>query len=153
MKPVRVTTQVPQPREDVFDFLSVMANHEPFTDHILTDWHYSGPESGVGSKATVTVKAAGRADTVDIEVVSARRPAEIVERNVGAKGRRVANGTYYLEDLADGGTRIVFEYTWQRAPLSERLSAPLIRSVLRRANERAMARLVEQLGERLGARA
>lgn len=145
MQPVRVTTQVPYPREEVFDFLDVMANHEPFTNHILRDWEYSGPDRGVGSKARVKASAAGRTDTIDIEVVSAQRPVRIVECNTGAGGRRVANGTYTLEELESGGTRINFEYSWQRAPLSERLMSPLIRSVLRRANEQSMRRLREQL--------
>jgi carbon monoxide dehydrogenase subunit G len=145
MKPVRVSIDVPQPREQVYDFLDVMANHEPFTNHILQDWHYSGPERGVGSKARVTVKAAGRTDTIDMEVISADAPRSIVEQNVGAGGRRIATGTYTLESLPDGGTRVVFEYAWKQIPLSERLAAPLVRSMLARANERAMERLAEQL--------
>jgi len=145
MKPVRVTTTVPYPREEVFDFLDVMANHEPFTNHILKDWEYSGPDRGIGSKARVHVTSAGRTDTVDIEVVSAHRPAKIVERNIGAGGKRVANGTYRLEELANGGTRIEFEYAWRQAPLIERLTSPSVRSILRKANETAMRRLREQL--------
>jgi carbon monoxide dehydrogenase subunit G len=115
---------------------------------MLRDWEYSGPDRGVGSKARVKVSAGGRTDTVDIEVVSAERPNTIVERNVGAGGRRVANGTYILEPLPSGGTRIVFEYAWQQAPLSERLASPLVRSMLRRENRRAMERLAEQLAAR-----
>jgi carbon monoxide dehydrogenase subunit G len=145
MKPVRVSIDVPQPREQVYDFLDVMANHEPFTNHILQDWHYSGPERGVGSKARVTVKAAGRNETVDMEVIAAEAPRSIVEQNVGAGGRRVATGTYTLESLPDGGTRVVFEYAWKTAPLGERLAAPLVRSILARGNQRAMERLAEQL--------
>ncbi len=145
MKPVRVTTQVPYPREDVFEFLDVMSNHEQFTDHILKDWEYSGPDRGVGSKARVHVTSAGRTDTIDIEVVSAQRPVTIVERNVGAGGKRIANGTYRLEELPDGGTRIEFEYAWRQAPLSERLLSPVVRSMLRKANETAMERLQQQL--------
>jgi Polyketide cyclase / dehydrase and lipid transport len=150
MKPVRVTIDVPQPREDVYDFLDVMANHEPFTNHILKDWQYSGPDRGVGSKARVHVKAAGRTDQVDIEVVSAQAPAKIVEQNVSAGGRRLANGTYTLEELPAGGTRIEFEYSWKQAPLSDRLAAPMVRSALRRANERAMERLAATLAARPG---
>jgi uncharacterized protein YndB with AHSA1/START domain len=149
--PVRVTTNVPHPREQVFDFLDVMRNHEPFTNHILQDWNYAGPDRGVGSKATVTVKAAGRSESVDIEVIAAERPSKIVEQNVGAGGRRVATGTYTLEELPDGGTRIAFEYAWQRAPLSERAAAPLVRTILRRGNDRAMRRLAEQLAQRRSA--
>jgi Polyketide cyclase / dehydrase and lipid transport len=145
MKPVRVSIDVPNPREQVYDFLDVMANHEPFTNHMLQDWRYSGPDRGIGSKAQVTVKTAGRADTIDIEVIAGERPQSIVEQNVGAGGRRIGTGTYTLEPLADGGTRIVFEYAWKQAPLGERLAAPLVRSVLARGNQRSMERLAEQL--------
>ena len=147
MKPVRVTIDVPQAREQVFDFLDVMSNHEPFTNHMLQDWNYSGPERGIGSRAEVTVKAAGRSETVDMEVIAAERPKTIVEQNVGAGGRRIATGTYILDELAGGHTRITFEYAWQSAPLSERLSAPIVRSILRRGNQRAMERLAEQLAQ------
>ncbi len=151
MKSVEVSIDVPYTREDVFDFLDVMANHEPFTNHILRDWGYSGPDRGIGSKARVHVTTAGRTDTVDIEVVAAERPVTIVEQNVGAGGKRVANGTYRLEELPTGGTKIIFEYSWKQAPRSERIMAPLVRGMLRRANEQAMQRLAEQLAARNGA--
>ena len=60
MKPVTVTIDVPHPTQEVFDFLDVMSNHERFTNHMLRDWEYSGPDRGIGSKARVTVKAGGR---------------------------------------------------------------------------------------------
>ena len=145
MEPVHVTIDVPQPIDEVYDFLDVMANHEPFTNHILKDWEYSGPDRGVGSKARVQVSAAGRTDTVDIEVVDAERPTRIVERNIGAGGKRVANGTYTLSELPSGGTHVQFEYSWQQIPLSERMMSPVVRAMLRRANERAMERLAERL--------
>jgi hypothetical protein len=146
MNPVTVSIDLPQSRQDVFDFLDVMANHEPFTDHILKDWEYSGPGRGVGSKARVHVSAAGRTDTVDIEVIDAEPPARIVERNVGAGGKRVATGTYTLSERPEGGTHVQFEYAWLEVPLSERVMAPVVRGMLRRANERAMVRLAEQIG-------
>jgi len=136
---------VPYPRDRVYDFLDVMSNHEPFTNHMLQDWRYSGAERGVGSKATVTVKAAGRSEKVDIEVIAAERPSKIVEQNVGAAGRRIATGTYTLEDLPNGGTGITFEYAWKQAPLSERVAAPFVRAYLARGNRRAMARLADEL--------
>jgi hypothetical protein len=149
MQPIHVSTDVPYPREEVYDVLDLMANHEPFTNHMLTDWEYSGPERGIGSKARVRTKAAGMTDTIEIEVVAAERPVRIVEQNIGAKGRRRANGTYTLEELPSGGTRIVFEYAWRQAPLSERFAAPLVRGILRRGNARAMRRLAEQLARRM----
>jgi carbon monoxide dehydrogenase subunit G len=148
MRPVSVTTTVPQARADVYEFLDVMANHEPFTNHLLHDWEYSGPERGIGSKARVRTKVANRTDVIDIEVIASEAPARIVEQNVGAQGRRIATGTYTLQELPNGGTRIEFEYRWKQAPLTERLSAPLVRAVVRRANEQALSRLAEQLADR-----
>ncbi len=147
-KPVTVSIDVPEAREVVFDHLDVMANHEPFTDHLLRDWELSGPERGVGSKARVHVRALGITDTVEIEVVSAQKPERIVERNVAAKAGRTALGTYVLEPLASGGTRITFEYRWVVTPLLDRLTAPFARRFLRRANEEAMRRLAERLAAR-----
>jgi len=145
VKPVTVSIDVPQARERVYDFLDVMANHEPFTNHLLRDWELSGPDRGVGSKARVRVRAMGVTDTVDIEVISAQAPERIVERNVAAKAGRTAEGTYTLHELPGGGTRITFEYRWIVAPLADRLTAPLARAFIRRANETAMRRLAEQL--------
>jgi hypothetical protein len=144
MKPVRVSIDVPQAREDVYDFLDVLANHELFTGHMLRDWRCEGPARGVGAKAKVTAVAAGRTEALDVEVIEAERPARNVERNVGASGR-VATGTYTLAGLPGGGTRITFESAWLRVPRSEALAAPLVRAVVRRGNKRAMERLAEQL--------
>jgi hypothetical protein len=148
MHPVAVSIDVPQPREDVYDFLDVMANHEPFTNHMMRDWKFDGPPSGVGSKARLTAFAAGRTYAVDMEVIEAERPMRTVERNVSANGKRVGTGTYTLAELPDGGTRVTFTYAWQRAPLADRLMPPLTRAVLRRGNERALQRLAEQLRAR-----
>jgi hypothetical protein len=145
MKPVRVTTAVPYPPEPVYDFLDVLANHEPFTNHMLKDWEYSGPQRGIGAKAKVTAALGGRSEPVEIEVIAAERPKRIVEQNVGAGGRRVATGTYTLEQLRSGETLIAFEYAWRRAPLGERIAAPLVRAILASGNKRALARLTEQL--------
>jgi hypothetical protein len=154
-RPVSVSIDVPQPRADVYAYLDVMANHEPFTDHMLTDWEYSGPASGVGSKARVVSSFGALKDSADIEVVAATAPSSIVERNVSAKGRRVATGTYTLDELPDadgGGTRVTFTYAWEKAPLPDRVLAPVVRSVLQRGNATAMERLRDRLAERVPVR-
>jgi hypothetical protein len=145
MKPVTASIDVPQPRESVYSYLDVMANHEPFTDHMLIDWRYSGPPSGVGSKAHVTTKLGGITDEAEIEVVEVEPGRMIRERNVGAKGKRVAHGTYELSDLPDGGTRIQFTWALQQAPLADRALAPVLRGMLTRGNAKAMRRLAAQL--------
>jgi hypothetical protein len=148
MKPVTVSVDVPNEREEVYAFLDALANHEPFTDHMMVDWEYSGPRRGVGAKATAKVRAPGSNETIEIEVVEAEPPDRIVEESVGARGRRRTRGTYTLEKLPEGGTRIAFELAWLEAPRNERMAAPLMRAFMRRANGRAMRRLGKLLRSR-----
>jgi uncharacterized protein YndB with AHSA1/START domain len=148
VRPVTVTVDVPNPRADVYDFLDVLANHEPFTDHLMVDWHYSGPRAGVGAKANARVKAPGSNENVHIEVIEADPPRRIVEESLSAGGKRRTLGTYTLTELPEGGTRIAFELAWVEAPRNERMTAPLMRAFMRRANGRAMRRLGKLLRKR-----
>jgi hypothetical protein len=50
----------------------------------------------------------GHREAVDIEVVEDLAPARLVERNVGAGGKRVATGTYSLAATVTG-TTVKFE--------------------------------------------
>ncbi|WP_460061129.1 SRPBCC family protein [Streptomyces sp. YKOK-I1] len=151
MKPVTVSIDVPQTPEQAYGFLDVMAHHERFTDHYLTGWRYGGPDRGVGSRATVTVALGGVRSDVDIEVVESDPPRRIVERNVSAAGRRLAHGTYTIEALPGGGSRVAFTYAWVRAPLADRLLAPVVRSTMRRANRTVMRRLATELARHVSA--
>lgn len=149
-RPVTVSIDVPLDRQRVFDHLDVMTNHESFNDHLMRDWELSGPERGVGSKARVKTRALGMSDVVEIEVVDVEAPARIVERNTASKAGRTGEGTYVLEPLPDGGTRITFEYRWLTTPTVDRLTAPLARAYIRRNNTTAMRRLAEQLAAQTG---
>ncbi|MEV5173890.1 SRPBCC family protein [Streptomyces flaveolus] len=145
MKSVTVSIDVPQTPEQVYDFLDVMAHHERFTDHYLIDWRYSGPGRGIGSRATVTAALGGTKTDVTVEVVEADPPRRIVERNISAAGRRLAHGTYTIEPLRGGGSHVAFTYAWVRAPVADRLLAPVVRAVMRRANRTVMRRLAAEL--------
>jgi ribosome-associated toxin RatA of RatAB toxin-antitoxin module len=145
MKPVVSTIDVSESPEQVYDHLDVLANHEAFTDHFLVDWEVSGPPSGVGALARMRVKRPGSADHLEMEVIAAERPSRNVEQAVSAGGKRRTQGTYTLEPLPGGGTRIEFQLDWLEAPLPERMLAPLTRSIARRANTKALRRLAQQL--------
>ena len=148
IRPVTVSVAVPNSREEVYDFLDVLANHEPFTNHMMVDWHYSGPRCGVGARARMRLKKPGKTDWMDMEVVEAHPPTGSTEETVSAHGRRRTRGTYRLEELPGGGTRISFEFAWLRVPLVERVASPIIRAVVRRGNERSLERLAERLSQR-----
>jgi hypothetical protein len=142
---VTVSIDVPQPRADVYAYLDVMANHEQFTDHILTNWQVSGPATGIGAKAVVTAKAGGRSERVEFEVIEAEPDVMIKERNKARGGKRVGTGTYVLSDTPGGGTHVEVTYEFEQVPAMERPLLPLMRSILRKGNERAMTRLAERL--------
>ena len=146
-----MSIDVPHTPEQVYDFLEVMAHHKRFTDHYLTDWRYSGPGRGAGSRATVTAALGGTRTDVTIEVVETDAPRRIVERNVSAAGRRLAHGTYTIEPLRTGGSRVSFTYAWVLAPLADRLLAPVVRAVMRRANRTVMRRLAAELDRHVSA--
>ena len=147
MKPVTVTITVPQQRERVYTFLDVLANHESFTDHLLVDWHLSGPSAGVGAKAKVKTAAPVSNEQLEVTVVDVEAPVRIVEETLGAGGRRRTRGTYLLEDLGSQGTRISFEMSWLEAPRGERLLGPLTRAFVRRSNAKSIRRLAKELGK------
>jgi hypothetical protein len=48
---------------------------------------------------------------------------------------------YTLAPAHGGGTLVTFTFAWERAPLTDRLAAPLVRAYLRRGNERSLQRL------------
>lgn len=145
MNPVTVETTVARPTSEVFAFLDALPNHERFLDHYLVDWKFSGPQRGVGAKARARVDAPGSQDHFEFEVIESEAPRRIVEQGVSSKGKRRTQGTYRLESLPDGGTRIEFELAFQALPRSERLIPPLTRAFAKRVNAKAMRRLGKQL--------
>lgn len=152
-QPVTVSVDVPQSRAEVYAYLDVMANHEHFTDHMLTNWRLSGPPTGVGAKANVTAKVGAITDESEIEVFEVEDGRLIRERSIAAKGKRIAHGTYALSDLPDGGTHIEFEFALQKLPAMERPFLPLLRKIVRKGNERAMERLAALLDDQAARRA
>jgi ribosome-associated toxin RatA of RatAB toxin-antitoxin module len=146
VKPVTVSVEVPNPPEQVYDFLEVLGNHERFMDHSMVDWELSGPRRGVGAKANVRVKATAEKDWTDVEIVEADAGRRLVEETVGGpSAKRRTRGTYHLEALPGGGTRITFELEFVELPTGERLMGPLQRAYVRRVNRKGMQRLAEEL--------
>ncbi|HEX5821765.1 MAG TPA: SRPBCC family protein [Solirubrobacterales bacterium] len=146
MKPVTVSIEVPNSTQQVYEFLDVLGNHESFMDHFMVDWKLSGPKRGVGAKANVRVKATVEKDWTDVEIVEADSGRRLVEETIGgSRGKRRTRGTYHLEGLSGGGTRITFELEIVEMPTGERLMGPLNRAYVKRINRKAMRRLAERL--------
>jgi hypothetical protein len=145
MKPVEVSTVIQRPIAEVYAHLDVLANHEAFTDHFLVDWQLRGPASGVGASVTMSVRAPGRTEEVELTVIDAEPPVRTVEETVGAGGRRRTRGTYTLAEVDPDHTEVRFAIDPLEVPRSERPLWPLSRAWLRRQNARSLERLREQL--------
>ena len=135
MKPVSVSITIDRPRDELFDRLSDLRWHEQFTDHFLVDY------SGTADAVRVRTKMPGPAQWADIRSTEKVRPSKLVERGVGAGGKRETQGTYRLEDAGPGRTHVTFELAFIHVPVAERAMGPFLRAYMRRANARAMERL------------
>jgi hypothetical protein len=144
---VSVAVAVQHSRQEVFAFLDVLSNHEPFTNHMLADQSFDGPAAGLGAKVRARANVPGPADWIDTTVV-VEAPVKIVEEAVGAKGRRRTRGTYTLEELPTGGTNLRFDYAYLEGPLRERPASPLIHAWTKRGLASSMRRLGQTLAER-----
>ncbi len=145
MKPITVSVSIGRPRQEVFDHLNVLANHEAFCDHFLVDWQLSGPPAGVGGKVRFRALAPGRSEWAELTVVAVEEPSRTVEETLGAGGRRLSRGTFTLAEAGPDATALTFELALVRSPLYERPMLPLLRPWLAKQNTRAMERLKEQL--------
>jgi uncharacterized protein YndB with AHSA1/START domain len=145
MKPVITSATVTRSPQEVFEFLDVFRNHAGFLDHYLTEWSFSGPDRGVGSKARARANVVGSQDWFEFEVVESEPPTRIVERGSSANGKRQTRGTYRLEDGPRGGTQITFELEYLEVPRAERLAPFLGRAFAKRVNAKAMRRLASLL--------
>ena len=138
MKPIVATITVDRPREELFELIRDLRNHEAWTDHMLVDW------SGTPEKVRCRSSLPGPKNWVDIETTELDPPSKTVERTTGAGGKRVSYGTYRLRELDPSSTEVEFEIRFESVPLSEKLLLPLLRGYLRRGNQRALERLKEQ---------
>jgi uncharacterized protein YndB with AHSA1/START domain len=88
MGPISVTEAIDAPREEVFDFVSDLANRESFTDHFMVDFRLERFESaGVGASARMRI--AKPRMWIETVITDAERPYRIVESGKGGRLDRV----------------------------------------------------------------
>jgi uncharacterized protein YndB with AHSA1/START domain len=124
VEPITVTTTISRPREEIFDYLSDIANHPEFTDHYLTHWHLLREDPrGAGAGARFRIKAPlNRFSWADMTFTEVQPPFRLVARGRGGKYNRIRMlGTYTLQPGTSGTTRV--QYTIETVPalLSDRI--------------------------------
>jgi uncharacterized protein YndB with AHSA1/START domain len=147
MNAVTVSVEVSRSRQEAFDYVDVIANHEGWLKQLYKDWRFEGPKRGVGAKATAMVNAPTSQERITLEVVEAEAPERIVESGESAHGKRETRHTYRFVELAGGRTRIEYEYEWLKTPRTERIAPIVSRAFMARANGKALKRLAGLLDE------
>jgi uncharacterized membrane protein len=143
--PITVSVEVARPRQEVFDYVDVLANHEDWLSHLYKGWSFEGPRRGVGAIARAQVDAPAAQEKVSFEVVESEAPERIVEEGESAHGKRETRGTYRFTELDGGRTRIEFELEWLKTPRTERIVPFVSRAFMARANGKGMKKLAALL--------
>ena len=144
-EPVTVSVEVARPRQEVFEYVDVLANHERWMGRLYKDWSFEGPKRGVGAIAKAQVDAPAASERVSFKVVESTAPERIVEEGESAHGKRQTRGTYRFIELEGGGTRIEFELAWVKVPRTERIAPFVSRAFMRRALGKALKTLADLL--------
>lgn len=144
MNPVTVSTTISRPRDEVFEYLTDIANHAEFSDHYLTRWHLLREDShGVGAGARFRIKAPfNRFSWADLTIAEVQPPHRILARGRGGKFNRIRIlATYVLSEASGNSTRVEFTLETEPPLLSDRLMEGLGARRLRRNCTKAMRRL------------
>ena len=151
MEPFTITTTIAKPREQVYEYLSDIANHAEFTDHYMVDWRLTRVDPvGTGAGARFRIKAPmNRFAWADMTFAEMQPPFKIVERGRGGKFNRIRMmGTYTLSPGPGGTTRVQYTFETEPSQLSDKLMENFGgRSWTRRKAARAMRRLRSILEE------
>jgi uncharacterized protein YndB with AHSA1/START domain len=117
MNPVKVSTSIAKPREEVWEYLVDIANMSEFTDHFLRDWHLTRENPrGEGAGARFRVNSPlNRFSWSDLSIVDVEAPFRIVARGSGGKMNRIRQLCIItLTEGRSGNTTV--EWTWETIP-------------------------------------
>jgi Polyketide cyclase / dehydrase and lipid transport len=143
--PVTVSVEVARPRQQVFDYVDVVANQEVWRKNLYKDWRFEGPKRGVGAIARATPDAPTSNERIEIKVAASQAPEEIVEEIESAHGKRQTTETYRFTEVGEGRTRIELEVAWLTVPKSERIAPFVSRAFMARAQGKSLKLLAAQL--------
>ena len=158
MEPITITTTIDAPREQIFEYLSDIANHAEFSDHYLVDWHLTRVNSvGRGAGARFRMKMPrNRFGWGDFVLAELQPPYRILMRGRGGKYNRIRMLSSYTLQPAPGGTRVQYTYETEPALPSDKLMEIMGgRAWTKRKAAKAMRRLraIVEDGSQRGARA
>jgi uncharacterized protein YndB with AHSA1/START domain len=115
MDPVTAHVLIDRPREEVFDYLADIANHQEFSDHYLTEWRLTRVDSvGRGAGARFKLDTIDRFAYGDMTFIEVERPYKIVAAGRGGKFNR--NKTWTTWTLSPSGSATRVEVSTESEP-------------------------------------
>jgi uncharacterized protein YndB with AHSA1/START domain len=109
MDPITASVTIDRPREEVFEYLADIANHQEFSDHYLKQWRLTRVDSyGRGAGARFKIDAPlDRFGWGDMTFVEVERPQRIVAAGRAGKFNRNQTWTEWkLEPSGERTTRV-----------------------------------------------
>ena len=150
MDPITSSVLVDRPREEVFEYLSDIANHSEFSDHYVREVHMTREDTygvGAGMRFRLPTRL-NRFDWADLTITDVESPRRIVERGRGGKYNRIRwVWVWTLEPAGAGSTRVTLTTESQPRFPSDRLMEALGRGGVRRGQRKALKRLRSILEE------
>jgi uncharacterized protein YndB with AHSA1/START domain len=146
VEPLTLSTTIAKPREEVFEYLADVANHEEFSDHCMVDWHLTREDSyGRGAGARFRVKSRfDRFSYGDITLTELRPPEQILATGRAGRFNRIrTRSTWTLEEDGPGRTKVTFQTQSTPVLKSDELMEKLLR--VRVATARCHRRALERL--------
>lgn len=152
MDPITAHVTIDRPREQVFDYLADIANHQEFSDHFLKEWRLTRVDSyGRGAGARFKIDAPlDRFSWGDMTFIEVQRPHRIVAAGRAGKFNRNKTWTEWkLEPHGSGTTRVEVTTESEPALLSDKLMEALTRrrSWFRRGLRKSLRRMQSILEE------
>jgi uncharacterized protein YndB with AHSA1/START domain len=149
--PVTAHITIARPREEVFEYLADVANHQEFSDHYLKHWRLLridsvGRGAGARFKMDAPFQRFGWADMTFVEVDP---PFRILAVGRGGKFNRTKTfSSWVLTPASGGGTHVEFTTETEPALITDRLMEGLgLRGWFKRGSGRALRRLQSILEE------
>jgi uncharacterized protein YndB with AHSA1/START domain len=152
--PVTLHVNIDRPREEVFAYLSDVANHPEFTDHFLKDWRLTR-ENSTGRGAGARYRQGGRWDRFgyyDLNLAELEPPFRIVGVGRGGKFNRIKTFHEWVLEPSSSGTRLRYVFESEPPLATDRLVEALSgrRGWFRRNARKALRRLQGILEENRG---
>ena len=150
MDPVTSAVTIDRPREEVFDYLSDIANHPEFSDHYLKDWRLTRVDSvGRGAGARFRMDAPfQRFGWGDMTFIEVERPYRIVAAGRAGKFNRNKTFTTWTLTPSGGATRVELSTETEPALITDRIMEGFgLRGWFKRGSRKALRRLQAILEE------